>query len=210
MSTSKCLLRGSNSPRPSASRRRTLALLGGSLCFGNSGLAHAAFHGINVAGQEYGPVPKLVDQFRHRRHLADFKGRVVLLFFGFTQCPDVCPTALSRAVETLRMLGDDGDKVQVIFVTLDPERDTPNLLQAYMAAFHPKFLALRGNSTQTASAAAAFKVMYQKVPTGNGGYTMDHTAITFVIDREGRLRLALRHSQTAREVADDVAQLLRE
>ena len=130
----------------------------------------------------------------------------MLLYFGFVQCPDVCPTALTRAVETRRLLDPDGDKLQVIFVTVDPERDTPELLREYMAAFDPSFVALRGDAERLRQTAAEFKVYYKKVPTGIS-YTMD-TALSYVFDAEGRLRLALRHEQTAQDYAHDIALLI--
>lgn len=182
-------------------------MLGGALLVGACDSAKPSFHGIDISGAAYGSGFELTDPQGRKRTLADFKGRVVMLFFGFTQCPDVCPTALSRAAEVLRLLGDDGSKVQVIFATVDPERDTPELLKAYTAAFHPSFLGLYGDLTQTAATAADFRVVYRKVPTGSS-YTMDHTAISYVFDRQGRLRLALRHADTARQVADDLAILL--
>lgn len=139
--------------------------------------------------------------------LSDFKGKVVLIFFGFTQCPDVCPTALFRAVEIKKMLGEDGDRLQVLFITIDPERDTPELLRAYVAAFDPGFIGLYGDRDQTARTARDFKVFYAKVPTGSS-YTMDHSTITYVYDEAGHLRLGLRHAQTPEECVADIRQLL--
>ena len=139
--------------------------------------------------------------------LRDFKGKLVLLFFGFTQCPDVCPTALARAVEIKRLLGADGDKLQVVFVTVDPERDTAPLLNDYMRAFDPTFVAVRGNLDQTAKAARDFKIFYRKVPSGSS-YTMDHTALTYAFDTSGKIRLAMKHAETAQQCADDLRLLL--
>lgn len=167
----------------------------------------ASFQSIDLAGADWGRDFRLRDPEGRTRTLADFRGKAVLIFFGFTQCPYVCPTALSRAAEVLRLLGDDGTRVQVIFVTVDPERDSPELLRAYTQAFHPSFLGLYGDLEQTAAAAADFRVVYRKVPTGSS-YTMDHTAISYVFDPQGRLRLAVRHADPARQVADDLALLL--
>jgi protein SCO1/2 len=139
--------------------------------------------------------------------LADFRGKVVLLFFGFVQCPDVCPAALARAAEVMQLLGDDGSKVQTLFITVDPERDTPETLQAYTAAFHPSFIGLRGDLLRTKETADHFKVYYRKVPTA-GSYTIEHTAMTYAFDPAGRLRLALRPELGAKDVAQDVAALL--
>ena len=131
-----------------------------------------------------------------------------MLYFGFVQCPDVCPTALTRAVEVKRLLGADGERLQVIFVTVDPERDTNDILKAYMAAFDPTFLALHGNADKTRSTAEHFKVYYKKVPTGSS-YTMDHSALSYVFDPNGQLRLAMRHEQSAEDYAHDIVQLLK-
>jgi protein SCO1/2 len=127
---------------------------------------------------------------------------------GFTQCPDVCPTALGRAIDVRKLLGADGDKVQVVFITVDPERDTPEVLREYMKAYDPSFIALRGNAEQLASTAKEFKVYFQKVPT-KGSYTMDHTAVTYAFDPQGRVRLVLKHDQSAQEIASDLRNLLR-
>jgi protein SCO1/2 len=169
--------------------------------------AQAAFTGIDITGSNIGPDYKLFYGDGKPASLRDFKGKYVLLFFGFTQCPDVCPTALSRAVEIKRLLGADGDKLQVVFVTIDPERDTAPLLAEYMRAFDPSFVAVRGNAEQTAKAAADFKIFYRKVPSGSS-YSMDHTALTYVFDASGKIRLALKHEQTAQQCVADLRQLM--
>lgn len=172
-------------------------------------VAHSApaFTGIDITGSTIGPDYKLSYSDGKPASLRDFKGKYVLLFFGFTQCPDVCPTALARAVEIKRLLGADGDKMQVVFVTVDPERDTGPLLTEYMRAFDPAFVAVRGTLEQTAKAAADFKIFYRKVPSGSS-YTMDHTALTYVFDAGGKIRLALKHEQTAQQCAADLRQLM--
>ena len=166
------------------------------------------FHGIDLTGANYGRDFRLTDHDGKPRSLTDYAGKLMLLFFGFTQCPDVCPTALSRAVAVRKMLGPDAAKVQVLFVTVDPERDTPALLRTYMQAFDPEFFGLRGSPEATEGAAKEFRVIYRKVPTGSS-YTMDHTALTFVFDTHSRLRLALRHELSAEQVASDLRVLLK-
>ncbi|MFD4841321.1 SCO family protein [Achromobacter sp. NPDC058515] len=150
---------------------------------------------------------QLQDTDGRERRLADYRGQPVMLFFGFTQCPDICPTALTRAIEIKGLLGADAEKLKVLFITVDPERDTPEILRAYTQAFDPGFVGLRGTAEQTRAAAQSFKVFYQKVPTGSS-YTMDHTALTYIIDAEGKLRLALRHQQSAQECAQDLRTVL--
>jgi protein SCO1/2 len=168
----------------------------------------AAFRGIDLTGAPYGKGFALTDMHGQPRTLADFQGQVVMLYFGFVQCPDVCPTALTRANEVMAQLGPErAARVQVLFVTVDPERDTPELLRDYMASFNPRFLALRGTAEQTQATAAGFKAFYQKVPTGSS-YTMDHSALSYLFDPQGRLRVALRHEQTAADYTADIAALL--
>jgi len=169
----------------------------------------ASFKGIDLTGAEYGRGFSLPDADGVTRTLADFKGKIVMVFFGFTECPDVCPTALGRAIEVRKLLGPDADKVQVILVTVDPDRDTPELLRHYLKTFDPSFIALRGEAQALAETAREFKVFYQKVATSKSSYTMDHTAVTYVFDPKGRLRLALRHDQSAQDVAADLKILLR-
>jgi protein SCO1/2 len=166
------------------------------------------FHGVDVSGADYARDFRLSDPDGRERTLADFKGKAVMIFFGFTQCPDVCPTAIIRAAEVKRLLGKDGDRLQVIFVTVDPERDTPEVLKAYTAAFDPSFLGLSADLPRTAETAKEFKVYFKKVPTGSS-YTMDHSAFSFVYDPAGKLRLFLKHDQSAKDYASDLRQILR-
>ena len=167
----------------------------------------APFKGIDITGAPYARDFSLPDAEGAMRSLGEFKGKVVLVFFGFAQCPDVCPTTLGRAVEVRKLLGADGNKVQVVLITVDPERDKPEVLREYMKAYDPSFIALRGNAEQVAATAKEFKVFFQKVPT-KGSYTMDHTAVTYAFDPKGSVRLALRHEQSAADVAADLKMLL--
>ena len=172
------------------------------------GTQAVSFKGIDLTGAPYGKGFALTDMHGQARTLTDFAGKVVMLYFGFVQCPDVCPTALTRASQVMQQLGpEQSARVQVIFVTVDPERDTPDLLRDYMAAFDARFLALYGNAEQTQATATAFKAYYKKVPTGSG-YTMDHTALSYLFDPKGQLRVAMRHEQTADDYAADIRALL--
>jgi len=164
-------------------------------------------HGIELSQAQMGRSFDLVDAQGQPRSLADFNGRVLVMFFGFLQCPDVCPAALARAAQVKKLLGDAAQRVQVVFVTIDPERDTPELLAAYTRAFDPDFIGLTGTAEQIAATAKEFKVFYQKVPTASS-YTMDHTALSYVFDTQGKLQLALRHEQSAEQVVQDLRKVL--
>ena len=168
-----------------------------------------AFKGVDVTGQGYGGDFRLFAPDGKARTPADFAGKVVVISFGFTHCPDVCPTTLAALAETMRALGEDANRVQVLLVTVDPERDTPALLANYVSAFAPSFLGLAGDAQATRQAARAFKVFYQKVPTGKG-YTMDHSTGYYVLDKQGRTRLMFRYGQPVAEMAYDIRQLLQE
>ncbi|MGE0312407.1 MAG: SCO family protein [Lautropia sp.] len=165
------------------------------------------FNSPDITGAQYGRDFELKDPSGKVRTLADFRGKAVMLFFGFTQCPDVCPTALIRAADVKKQLGDKGTQLQVIFITIDPERDTPPVLEQYAKAFDPSFIGLYGDLKETSATAREFKVFYMKVPTGQS-YTMDHTAISYVFDPQGRLRLAVSHTTPADKVAADIRALL--
>lgn len=178
--------------------------------FGGSSSA-PTFKGVDLTGAEYARTLSLPDADGHMRSLADFKGKVVVVFFGYTQCPDVCPTTMAELSEVKRSLGADGDKLQGVFVSIDPERDTPELLKAYVANFDKSFVALRGSDEQTKAAAKEFKVYYAKVPgKTEGSYTMDHTAASFIFDPQGRVRVFTRYGSGAQALADDVKTLLNE
>lgn len=167
------------------------------------------FKSIDITGADYAKGFALADHNGAQRTLADFKGKVVVVFFGFTQCPDVCPTALADLAEVKRLLGPQGDKLQGIFVSVDPERDTPEVLKAYMTNFDPGFLALRPTAEQLPEVAKAFKIFYKKVegPTPTS-YTMEHSAGSYVFDPQGRVRLYTRQAVGAQGLAEDLALLL--
>ena len=167
----------------------------------------SAFKAIDITSAPWGRDFHMRDQSGRMRTLADFHGDVVLLFFGFTQCPDVCPTTLARAADVIRRLGSDGRRVQVIFVTLDPERDTPAILTSYLEAFDSRFIALRAEQPVVDAMANEFHIFHQRVPTGSS-YTLDHTAVTYAFDPRGRLRLAIGHEETPAAVAHDIEKLL--
>jgi protein SCO1/2 len=152
----------------------------------------------------------LIDQHGQARRLADFRGKVVVIFFGYTQCPDVCPTTMSELAEVRKLLGAQGEKVQALFVSVDPARDTPQVLQAYMANFDPSFIALYAQSPEHLAALAKdFKVYYKKSEGKTpGSYTMDHSAGSYIYDPEGRLRLYTRYGSGAAAMAADIRLLL--
>ncbi len=165
------------------------------------------FNGTDLTGADWGRDFSLQDPDGRTRTLADFRGKVVTLFFGYLNCPDVCPTELARMAEVKKKLGAEGNRMQVIFVTVDPQRDTASLVGEYTRAFDPDFLGLRGSEEQTRQTAKEFKVFYEKVPTKDS-YTVNHSAMTYVFDAQGRLRLGLRPTQTADEIAADLRILL--
>jgi protein SCO1/2 len=167
------------------------------------------FQNTDVTGLPYGAGFSLTDHTGKPRTLADFKGKVVVMFFGFTQCPDVCPTTMAEMATVMKELGPQADQVQVLFVTVDPERDTQALLAQYVPAFDPRFLGLYGDAAQTAAVAKEFKVFYAKVPGKvPGSYSMDHTAGSYVFDKQGKVRLFLRHGQGPGPIVHDLKQLL--
>ena len=178
--------------------------------FGATSSAPAlAFRGADITGADYARTLALPDVSGQQRTLADFKGKVTVVFFGYTQCPDVCPTTMAELAQVKKSLGADGDKLQGVFVTIDPERDTPEILKSYMASFDPSFVALRGTVEQTQAAAKEFKVFFAKVPGKvEGSYTMDHTAGAFVLDGKGNARLFERYGGGAEALAADIKALM--
>lgn len=169
----------------------------------------AAFNNVDITGAQYAREFALTDHTGARRTLADYKGKVVVVFFGFTQCPDVCPTTMTDLVQVKQKLGPAGNDVQVLFITVDPERDTQQVLAQYVPGFDPSFVGLYGSAQDIERVAKEFKVFYQKsagkTPTS---YTIDHTAGSYVFDREGRVRLFLKHAQGVDAIVSDLKRLL--
>ena len=170
--------------------------------------AEPVFKSTDISGTSYGRTLRLTDHHGQERTLADFKGKVVTIFFGYTQCPDVCPTALSGMSTVMQALGPDADRVQVIFVTVDPERDTPELLAQYVPAFDARFLGLYGTAEKIAEVAKEFRVFYRKSGDLAGHYTIDHTAGTYVFGPDGRPRLYVKHAEDPQVVVADIKALL--
>lgn len=167
------------------------------------------FQNTDLTGLDYAKAFSLTDHTGKPRTLADFRGKLVVLFFGYTQCPDVCPTTMAEMAAVMKELGPSSKDVQVLFVTLDPERDTQEVLAHYVPAFHPSFIGLRGTLEQTAQTAKEFKVFVSKVPGSTAdNYTVDHTAGSYVFDKEGKLRLFIRHGGGPAPIVHDLRQLL--
>jgi protein SCO1/2 len=175
-------------------------------------LAHCTkpqFNNIDISGSDYARDFALTDVGGARRTLADYRGKVVVLFFGYTHCPDVCPTTMAQLAQARKLLGTEAGRVQVLFVTLDPERDTPQLLGRYVPAFDPSFIGLTGTSAQIEAAAREFKVFFQKVDGRTPeSYTLDHTSGSFVFDPQGHVRLYVRDASTPEQTASDLKRLL--
>lgn len=167
------------------------------------------FKSTDITGADYGKSLELTDHNGKLRHLEDFRGKAVVVFFGFTHCPDVCPTTLAEMSQVVKQLGPDGDRVQVLLVTVDPERDTREALAKYVTAFDPRFLGMYGDLEQTRRVAKDFKIYFEKRKTGST-YSIDHSAQSYVIDPQGRLRLFVRHDRIGADLADDLKVLLRE
>jgi protein SCO1/2 len=171
----------------------------------------SGFSGIDITGADYADGFSLTDHNGQPRTLADFKGKLVVVFFGYTQCPDVCPTSLGELAQAKQLLGPDGDKLQGLFISVDPERDTPEIMKQYMASFDPGFLALYAAPDALPALAKRFKIYYKKVegktPTS---YTMDHSAGSYVYDTQGRVRLYHRYGSGAPALAGDLKKLLAE
>ncbi len=171
----------------------------------------SGFTSIDITGADYATGFQLTDHNGQQRTLADFKGKVVVVFFGYTQCPDVCPTSLGELAEAKRLLGADGDKLQGLFISVDPARDTPEVMKQYMASFDPSFLALYTTADGLPDLAKRFRVYYKKVDGQTAtSYTMDHSAGSYVYDKQGRVRLYTRYGSGAPALAGDVKKLLAE
>jgi protein SCO1/2 len=168
------------------------------------------FNALDITGiQGYGNEFRLLDHNGKPRTLTDFRGKVVVMFFGYTHCPDVCPTTLAEMKQVMQLLGDDGQRLQVLFVTLDPVRDTPELLSKYVPSFHPTFLGLYGNTAETERVAKDFKITY-RVAAGKtaDSYTVDHSSASLVFDPQGNLRLFINFGLAADKIAPDIKKLL--
>jgi protein SCO1/2 len=186
-----------------------LAVLAGCDAGKQNATGSASFRSVDITGADYARDFALPDTQGQVRTLADFKGKVTVVFFGFTQCPDVCPSTMVELAQIKKSLGADGERLQAVFITVDPERDTPDILKAYMASFDPAFVALRGTSEQTLATAKAFKVYFAKVPgKTEGSYSMDHTAGSYVFDAQGRVRLFARYGQPSDGLMADLKALL--
>ena len=170
----------------------------------------AQFNSTSIENADFGQDFHLHDFNGQARSLADFRGKAVLIFFGYTHCPDICPTELARAASAIKLLGDAGKQVQVLFVTLDPQRDTPEVLRNYVPAFHPDFLGLYGSEAETKAVSATFRVFYQKTAIGNatGDYAIDHSVFSYIFDPEGKLRLLVSHELAAEALAADLRKIL--
>jgi protein SCO1/2 len=167
------------------------------------------FKSADITGADYGKTLELTDQNGKLRRLEDFRGKAIVLFFGFTHCPDVCPTTLADTAQALKTLGADAERVQVLMVTVDPERDTREVLGKYVTAFDPRFLGLSGDADATRRAAKEFKIFYEKRKSGNS-YSMDHSGQSYVLDPQGRLRLLVRPERIATDLAPDLKTILQE
>ncbi len=190
--------------------QRACALLLATTLLGACSESKPSFASIDITGADYAKGFELTDHNGKLRHLTDFQGKVVLMFFGYTQCPDVCPTTMTEMLEIKKSLGADGERLQALFVTVDPERDTPELLKAYMENFDPSFLALRATPEQLVALTKDYKIYYKKVegstPTS---YSMDHSAGSYLYDPKGQLRLFARYGSPKEALTKDIQILLK-
>ncbi len=171
--------------------------------------APAKLYGADIGGADFVGDFDLLDHHGAKRQLTDYQGKVVVLFFGYTHCPDVCPTAMADMAKMMKLLGSDANQVQVLFVTLDPERDSQQVLAKYVPSFDERFVGLYGNAQQTAEVAKRYKVFFEKKDVaGKSGYTIDHSAGAFVFDKAGKVRIYFRNGQKPNEMASDLKQLL--
>lgn len=175
----------------------------------NSSGGDSQFHGTDISGVDFGKTLNLTDHTGKQRSLTDFNGKVVALFFGYTHCPDVCPTTLSDMKQTMKLLGDRANELQVLFVTLDPERDTREVLAEYVPAFDGRFIGLYGSKEQIAKVVKDFKIFAAKVENkGRSGYTIDHSAGMYLFDKSGKIRLYVDYGSKPTDIASDIQKLL--
>ena len=187
-----------------------LAALAAAAVLAACGADAPKFRSTDITGADFGKELALTGHDGKPRTLADFRGKAVVVFFGFTHCPDICPTTLVDAAAVMKALGKDAERGQVLMVTVDPERDTAEVLSKYVPAFDPRFLGLYGDAAATQRAAKEFKIFYEKRPgSAPGAYSVDHSGQSYVLDTQGRLRLFLRHDRIAQDLAEDLRTLLR-
>jgi protein SCO1/2 len=165
-------------------------------------------YGTDITGADFANTLSLTDHTGKQRQLSDFQGKAVALFFGFTHCPDVCPTTMVDLANAVKLLGDRGDEVQVLFVTLDPERDTQEVLAKFVPSFDSRFIGLYGTPEQTAETAKNFKIFYAKQPQEGAGYNIDHSAGVYAFDKNGKIRIYIKFGQKPKEIASDLATIL--
>ena len=171
--------------------------------------APVKLYGADIGGADFVGDFELLDHHGAKRQMSDYQGKVVVLFFGYTHCPDVCPTAMADMAKMMKLLGNDANQVQVLFVTLDPERDNQQVLAKYVPSFDERFVGLYGNTQQTTEVAKRYKVFFEKKDVaGKSGYTIDHSAGAFVFDKAGKVRIYFRNGQKPNEMASDLKQLL--
>jgi protein SCO1/2 len=179
------------------------------LCACSPAQAPAKLVGTDITGADFAKELALTDHTGKPRTMADFKGKVVVLFFGYTHCPDVCPTTMSDLKHTIKLLGDKADEVQVLFVTVDPQRDTQEVLAKYVPYFDKRFIGLYGSLQQTAETLGNFKIYYSKVDSKTpGDYTIDHSGGLYVFDKQGKVRIYMGYGQKPAEMASDIKSLL--
>jgi protein SCO1/2 len=165
--------------------------------------------GTDITGADFAKDFSLRDHDGQQRELKDYLGKTVVMFFGYTHCPDVCPTTMADMAKTMKLLGEQANQVQVIFITLDPERDTQEVLAKYVPSFDKRFVGLYGNAAQTAETAKTYKVFYEKqAVAGQSGYTIDHSAGSYVYDKEGKIRIYFKYGQKPNEMASDLKQMM--
>jgi protein SCO1/2 len=186
-------------------------------CGKSADIAASPFRSTDISGVEWGSDFRLTDHKQQARSLADFKGKVVLLFFGYTHCPDACPIAMANMARVIDQLGPDGQRLQGLFVTVDPERDTAPVLASYLSAFHPSFLGLYADQATTSALAKEFKTFYAAEPAEQDGhdhvhdnYIVGHSSGIYAFDTQGRLRLYVSNEKSIDDITRDVATLLAE
>ena len=175
----------------------------------NQSDAKNGFVGTDITGADFSKPLALTDHAGKKHTMSDFAGKVVVLFFGYTHCPDVCPTTMADLKQAMKLLGDKSDQVQVLFVTVDPQRDTQEVLAQFVPSFDKRFIGLWGNEAETAAALSSFKIYASKVEdSGKSGYTIDHSAGTYVFDKQGKIRLYMEYGQKPADIASDLSKLL--